>query len=352
MTQANHKIRVGIVGTGFGQQVHAPIYTHHDACELVAIASRRENKVKEVAKSLGLKQAYSSWQKMLDEVSLDAISIATPPAVQSEIALAAMEKNIAVFCEKPLALSWADGRAMVQKAHEAQVPNMVDYEFPEIPEWQSTKKLIDSGKIGKLRHIALSWNVESYALRHGKESWKTRREEGGGTLYPFVSHVFYYIEWLAGPIKKFSSRLYQCPDKSISGDTLNILCLEMESGAAVSLSVSIHAFLGTGHRLEFYGEDGTILLQNTTSDYIGGFELYLGTRKSKRLERVISDGSIPMDGGDARIWATSRVINRFIDWIRTGKASVPSFKEGLRVQYLLEKAKEASKNVCWVDCAH
>ena len=53
MTQANHKIRVGIVGTGFGQQVHAPIYTHHDACELVAIASRRENKVKEVAKSLG-----------------------------------------------------------------------------------------------------------------------------------------------------------------------------------------------------------------------------------------------------------------------------------------------------------
>jgi len=352
MTQANHKIRVGIVGIGFGQQVHAPVYLNHDACELVAIASRRVDKVKEVAKLLGVKQAYSSWQKMLDNVTLDAISIATPPAVQSEIALAAMKKNIAVFCEKPLALSWVDGRAMVQKAHEAQVPNMVDYEFPEIPEWQSTKNLIDSGKIGKLRHIAISWNVESYTLRQGKKSWKTRMEEGGGTLYPFVSHVFYYIEWFAGPIKRFSTRIYRSPDKSISGDTLNILCLEMESGLAISLSVSIHPFVGSGHRLEFYGDDGTLLLHNTTSDYIGGFELYCRTRGSKRLERIISNDSIPMDGGDARIWATSHIIHRFIDWIRDGIPSVPGFEEGLRVQYLLERAKEASENVCWVDCAH
>ncbi len=86
---------------------------------------------------------------------------------------------------------------------------MVDFEFPDIDEWQQAKTLLDQGGVGNLRHIAVTWNVQTYANRMGLSSWKTRMEDGGGTLYSFVSHVFYYLEWFAGSIRRLVCNLFR-----------------------------------------------------------------------------------------------------------------------------------------------
>ncbi|MGA7937615.1 MAG: Gfo/Idh/MocA family oxidoreductase, partial [Kovacikia sp.] len=242
------KIQVGVVGIGFGQQVHVPAFQLDDRCQVRALCASTVERAAEVAKRLQVDRALGSWQELVADPTIAAISIATPPAAQEEIAIAALSQGKAVFCEKPLTRSLEAAQKLASLAQRAGVANMVDFEFPEIDEWQRAKAILDQGGIGNLRHIAVSWNVETYANRMGLSSWKTRMEDGGGTLYSFVSHIFYYLEWFAGPIRRLVCSLFRPPGDSRSGDTLATLSLELESGVAASLSISSHSFLGNGHR--------------------------------------------------------------------------------------------------------
>ncbi|MDI6828933.1 MAG: Gfo/Idh/MocA family oxidoreductase [Armatimonadota bacterium] len=349
MSKCEKKVRLGIIGTGFGQQVHIPAF-HSDArCDVAAVCASSLQRASEVAMRQRIAKSFGDWREMVEDPSIDAISIATPPSIQAEIAIAALAHGKAVFCEKPLATSKALALEMVKAAEQAGVANMVDFEFPEIEEWQQARSILNSNGIGNLHHISVLWNVETYANRMGLKSWKTNIEEGGGTLNSFVSHVFYYIEWFAGPVKSLSAKLFHALGDARTADTLAVLCLELESGAAVSLSVSTHAFLGSGHHIEFYGDEGTLVLDNSTPDYARGFRLLYGTRTSNRLEVVCSDDRSEAIKSDGRIPAVARLVKRFIDWIETGIPSMPSFKEGLRVQSLLEAARESHRFGHWVD---
>ena len=301
-----------------------------------------------MAGKLDIPQAFGDWQELIAQPNIDMISIATPPSIQPEIAIAALSQGKGVFCEKPLATSATAAQKMVKAAQEQGLANMVDLEFPEIEAWQQAKLILDRGDLGNLRHIAVSWNVETYANRMGLDSWKTRIETGGGVLNSFVSHSFYYLEWLLAPISKLFCSLFRAPGDERTGDTLATLCLELESSVAVSLSVSSHAFLGNGHRLEFYGEAGTMVLDNPTSDYVGGFRLLKGTRESKLLEIIDLGDSSSKIQQDGRITVVGSLVKRFITWQETGVPDKPSFTEGLRVQQLLEAAQLSHQSGGWV----
>lgn len=344
-----HKLRVGVVGVGFGQQVHVPAFRLDPRCEVVAICASGLERAGRVAARLGIEKAFGDWREMIEDPSINAIGIATPPALQPMVAVAALARGKAVFCEKPLALSKAEALGMVAAAEQAGVANIVDFEFPEIEQWQQAKSILGSGGIGRLRHMAISWNVETYANQAGLRSWKTNAEEGGGVLNGFVSHVFYYLEWLAGDIRRLSANLFRPPSDLRRGETLAVICLELESGAATSVSVSNHAFLGNGHRVEFYGDEGTLVLDNSTPDYARGFRLLYGTRASNRPEVISSGEGLEAGRCDGRIAAVACLVERFVSWVENGIPSRPSFKEGLRVQSLLEAARRSRESGCWVD---
>ena len=352
MIRSEKKVRIGVIGIGFGQQVHVPAFRADPRCDVVAICASTLERASKVAAQLGIDKAFGDWREMIEDPSIDTITIATPPSIQTEIAVAALAQGKAVFCEKPLAISQAAALEMVEAAERAGVANMVDFEFPEIVEWQQAKSILDSSGIGNLRHVSVSWNVETYANKMGLKSWKTSVEEGGGTLNSFVSHAFHYMEWFAGPVKRLLANLFRAPGDNRTGDTLAVLCLELESGVAASLSISSDAFLGNGHRIEFYGDKGTLVLDNSTPDYVRGFRLLYGTRTSNRLEEVLCSGDrSEAIGSDGRIAAVARLVERFVNWVETGVPSTPSFKEGLRVQSLLEAARKSHELGCWVDVA-
>lgn len=340
-------MRVGVIGIGFGQQVHVPAFRAVPGCEVVALGASNFERAARVAEKLGITRAYGNWRELVEDPAIEAISIATPPALQAEIALAALANGKHVFCEKPLAGDSATAQRLAEAASQAGTANMVDFEFPEIAEWQQAKALIDSGDLGKLRHAALAWNVETYANKLQLESWKTSMGAGGGTLYSFVSHSFYYLEWLLGPISRLSASLFKPPGDPRPGDTLAVLCLELASGGIVSLSVSGAAFLGSGHRLEIYGDTGTLVLDNPTSDYVRGFRLRYGTRQSAKLEDITGPG--PASEGDGRVAVVTPLISRFVRWAVSGEASHPNFQDGWRVQQLLEAARRSDETRAWVE---
>src|SRR5581483_4597030 len=330
-------VTVGIVGIGFGQRVLVPAFNLDPRCRVGAICASTYDRAAAVAKTLSIENAYGDWRLLLESPDVHALAIATPPAAQPEIAMAALQMGKPVFCEKPLAACLAEANTLAFQAKSAAVANIIDFEFPEIPSWQKIKRLLDGAAIGRIRHFSVNWNVETYVVRNQLDSWKLRPEQGGGTLASFVSHVFYYLEWLFGPLQELSCRMFatsRAEHSEDSGDTFVALSCVTQGGVPGSVSVSTDAFLGTGHSVEIYGDEGTLVLRNDSSDYVSGFRLFQGSRASTVLSEIRTDD--PTASGDGRIAAVARVVSRCIDWIESGKPERPDFADGVRVQHLLD----------------
>jgi predicted dehydrogenase len=330
-------IRIGIVGTNFGRQVLLPAFRLDPRCEVVAFAGNSGAKTADAARETGVRQSYDDWMQMIERAPIDAVAIATPPRLQAEIAVHALDSGKAVFLEKPLAADWAGAKAVRDRAQAAGRPVTIDFEFAELPTWQRAKALIDAGAIGALRHVIVTWNVESYATQMRLKSWKTAGGDGGGVLGNLASHTFYYIEHLCGPIARMSARLYGLPGAGSDSQSTVTMALDFRSGAAGSAAISAASYLGSGHRIEIYGEDGTLVLNNPTSDYMRGFELFHGRRPVKALERIeVAQGDDPHP--DGRIVPVARLVSRFLDAVEGDATPKPGIAEAVRVQSLIAAA--------------
>ena len=199
--------------------------------------------------------------------------------------------------------------------------------------------MLEQGAIGRLRHVTVNWNVENYGTRMRLRNWKALGADGGGALGNFVSHSFHYLEWLCGPITGLSARLSRLPDEPAM-ETNATVSLAFQSGAAGSLAMSCASYLGSGHRLEFYGEEGTLTLVNDTPDYMRGFGLRPGAASGAALAR--SKSTIPWTQfpADGRIAPVSRLAAGFLDAIEQVSRAA-GFAEGFRVQALLDTARRA-----------
>jgi len=337
-------IQVGVVGAGFGGYGLTPAFRRDPRCRVVAIAASTRTSAEVAAAKWDVPRA-GTWQDLVGAKDIDAIAIAAPPAVQPEIAMAAIAEGKAVFAEKPLAPGLADAIAMTTSAEASGLANMVDFIFPELATWRDAKAVLDTGQLGQISHVFLDWRMESYDIRNGIKRWKTAGEEGGGVLQFFGSHSFYYLEWLLGPIANLSASTSIAPGLSLTGDTLAIVAITFESGVTGSMTLSTSAFLGNGHRLEIYGDAGSMVLENPDVDPVAGFQLQTGTRERGQLELIsVEGGEGKNPSEDSRVAPVARLAGRFLDWIAEGEVSTPSFRHGLRAQKLLAAALSSAAN--------
>jgi predicted dehydrogenase len=195
----------------------------------------------------------------------------------------------------------------------------------------------------------VTWNVENRAVRMRLKSWKTDDHDGGGVLGNFISHSFYYLEWFCGPIAGLSARLSPLPASDPPITATVTMSLAFANGAAGSLAMSCASYLGSGHRIEFYGEDGTLVLDNATSDYMRGFTLMHARRPAAALERIAVDDPLDAQFDDGRIAPVSRLAARFLDAIADGGQPSPSLRDGLRVQELIDAAQRAHATGRWIE---
>lgn len=342
-------IRIGIVGCNYGRLVQLPAFRLDSRCQVVALAGRDAMRTAELAKAAGIALAFGNWRELVEHPDVDAVAIATAPGSQPEIAIRALELGKPVFAEKPMAADLAGAEAMAQAAQASRRPTAVDFSFCEILSWRQAKTLLDEGTIGRLRHVVVNWNVENYGTRMRIRNWKTSGADGGGALGNFVSHSFHYLEWLCGPIVGMSARLSSLPDEPAM-ETNAALSMAFASGAAGNLTMSCASYLGSGHRLEFYGEDGTMMLVNDSTDYMRGFGLSVARRPASAMTpvEVIDpvDLKFPSDG---RIAPVSRLAASFLDAIENGQPTAVGFAQGLRVQALLDTARRANNLGRWLD---
>jgi predicted dehydrogenase len=335
-------VRIGIIGSNFGRLVHLPAFRRDPRCEVVALAGRDSARTRELATAAGIPLAFGSWRELVEHPEIDAIVIATLPSLQPDIAVRALELGKPVFAEKPMAADLAGAERMARAADTSHLTTMIDFNFCEVLSWRKAKELLQQGAIGNLRHVTVNWQVENYATRMRIKNWKSSADDGGGALGNFVSHSFHYLEWFCGPIAALSAGLSGLPDEP-KMETNAAISLDFRSGAAGSLAMSCASYLGSGHRIEFYGEDGTLTLVNKTTDYMRGFRLSLGKRPATALSPVeVTDPNDAQFPADGRIAPVSRLASAFLDAIEAGHPATPGFSEGLRVQTLLDKARQSN----------
>jgi predicted dehydrogenase len=127
------------------------------------------------------------------------------------------------------------------------------------------------------------------------------------------------------------------------------MTVSFASGAAGSLAVSCAAFAGSGHRIELYGEDGTLMLVNAGSDYMRGFELWHAQRPNASLQRVEVAEPLQDRFPDGRIAPTARLASGFIDAIEQKSEAEPGFGAGFRVQLLIDAAQRSHASGSWIE---
>lgn len=330
-------IKIGIVGSGFGLYGLLPAFNSTKGAKVAAICGKKTHRLLNYCKSIGLKKIYTDWQVMLMEEKLDAIALAVIPKAQYKIAKVAIGRNLHIFAEKPLAATYVQAKELLRLATKKKIIHAIDFIFPEIEEWKKVKQLIDKKSFGKLKYISINWDFLSYDIKNKIVSWKTNVVEGGGALSFYFSHALYYLEYFAGQITDIKSLLAYSNGSTNSGEVGVDLLLKFKNNIKGYSHLRCDASGLNRHQLIFHFEKGIIILENEnsiTDNFI--IKIYTGTKIDKLY---LPKKRSRIGDEDERVRVVKRLAAKFVNSCIQGKPMIPSFKEGVRVQELIEKIR-------------
>src|SRR6266576_1837914 len=252
----NGRVKVGIIGSQFQAGIHAASLQimPHEA-EVVAIASPTPGNAAAVAKRFRIPRVFTDYREMLRERDIEMVTIAAPNSLHAEMTrdIAAAGKHI--VCEKPLAMTIAEGEAMIAAAKRHSVLLMYGEELFFTPKYLKAKEMADAGAFGKVYLIKQS---EKHFGPHSAWFWDVNRS-GGGALMDLGCHGIAFCYWLLGrsPIKSVYCQMgtYVHGDKTKAEDD-SLCILEFANGAVGLVENSGARRGGMDDRIEDFGEDG------------------------------------------------------------------------------------------------
>ncbi|WP_427160076.1 Gfo/Idh/MocA family protein [Aliinostoc sp. HNIBRCY26] len=359
--ELKNKIGVAIVGTGFGQKVHIPALQAHHRTEITAIYHRDINKAQTIAAANNIPQACDTLTDILNLPTVQAVSISTPPFLHYEMAKQVLQAGKHLLLEKPVTLNVTEARELYQLAQQKNLIATVDFEFRFVPAWQFFAELLTSDYVGNPRLIKIDWLGSSRADTSRPWNWYSSQEKGGGALGSLGSHAFDYIYWLFGAVKRLNAHLTTAIPvrvepatgelKPVETDDTCLISLELANGTPCQVAISAVVHASRTHWVEVYGDRGTLVIgSDNQKDYIHGFKV-LGSQPGKPLQEIEIPPKFlfPQHYADGRICAFLRVVNQWVQGIDTQQQTIPSLKEGVYSQLLMDLSHQSHQNSTWVD---
>lgn len=357
------KLRVAVVGTGFGTTVHIPAYQSCEATEVVAVCSATEQRAREAAVRFGIPVWTTDYRTLLGRDDVDAVSIASPPFTHHEMSLAAFAAGKHVLLEKPMAVNTAECREMLDAATRSGLGHMIAFEFRWHPGRLFIHQLLREGYIGQLRHanITLFVGTRGGSLGSPYYNWAARRDMGGGMLPGVGSHYLDALSWWFGDFAGvFGGAYAQIPERLdpttgenrfASADDGFTLQVRFKQGGWATVTQSMAAPFGPGTRIELYGTEGTL------ATYYPGFNPaartpILGGRVG---DERLRDLSIPAryfpfeDDRDVRMLPFRLMVDDFAGAVRSNRVVAPTFEDGLRIQQAMEGVFTSMDTGRWVE---
>jgi len=197
-----------VIGYGFiAGQGHAPTYAKHmgngRAVEITAVADVCEARRRAAHQMFPSARIYADYASLLaaQSAELDFVDIATPPVHHAEIAHAALSRGLHVLCEKPMATSAADARAMLQHATQARRVIFPCHNYKHAPVVRLVRSILDEGAIGRVHLVTMQTfrNTHAKGVPEWRPDWRRERAlSGGGIAMDHGSHTFYLaFDWMA-----------------------------------------------------------------------------------------------------------------------------------------------------------
>ena len=266
------KFRVGLIGCGVISDIYLQTCKRFDFVEIVACASLDMAQSRAKAAQYEIPKACLP-DEIIGDPDIDAVLNLTNPAAHALINLAALEVGKHVYAEKPFATCLEDAKKMLAMAREKGVLIASAPDTFLGGRWQTIRKLIDDGVIGKpIGATAFMCNHGVERHHPGPAPWY---RTGGGPLFDMAPYYLTALVSLMGPIasvcgmakKSFSQRLIEFgPHKGemldVEVDTHVNGLLEFDSGATASLIMSFDVWDSNLPRLEIYGELGSISISD------------------------------------------------------------------------------------------
>jgi predicted dehydrogenase len=210
-------LNIGLVGYGFMGRTHANAFSKVNNFfdldfkpVLKAVCARDAQKARAFAGKWGFESAETDWRKLVAREDVDLIDIASPNDTHAEIAIAAARAGKMILCEKPLAMSGAEGKAMVKAVEKAKVPNMVWYNYRRVPAVTLARQLIDEGRLGRIFHYRAKflqdWTISPDLPQGGAGLWRLDvKVAGSGVTGDLLAHCIDTALWLNGGIEKLTA---------------------------------------------------------------------------------------------------------------------------------------------------
>src|ERR1700688_1960465 len=149
-----NKVRWGVLSTaGIGMKKVLPAMQKGDWVELSAIASRDLHKAEEAARALGIAKAYGSYEELLADPQIEAIYNPLPNQLHVPWSIKAAEAGKHVLCEKPISMTVAEARTLLQVQERTGVIIGEAFMVRTHPQWLRARELVASGRIRPLRSI-------------------------------------------------------------------------------------------------------------------------------------------------------------------------------------------------------
>ncbi len=342
-------IRVALIGTGkIAVANHIPgIRLCRDA-EVTALSDPNPAALAEASAATGVTRTYADPFALLKDAPVDAVIVATPNLVHRDLAVAAAEGGRHVLCEKPLAMSVAEARTMLEAAERAGVRHMTAFTYRFVPAMQYMHHLVTSGAIGTPWHFRAQ-RFQDWGRR--AIGWRQRLDQAGsGEIGDMLSHRLDFAHFLVGPMRRVTAMTSQVWNSRVDdqgveqpSDTEDwVGCLAEFASGVTGVFESVKTATGYAGGVtsrdycEVNGSDGAVI-----------YEL----SHPLRVLRAAKDGNyaeepVPAEfrkiagsprDGDADPWQGFRYDQdfEFIEAIHAKRPCQPSFVDGLRVQTVM-----------------
>ncbi|MBM7490243.1 putative dehydrogenase [Micromonospora luteifusca] len=398
MSTKHNELRVGMVGYAFMGAAHSQawrtvnrVYDLPARARMALICGRDTAKVADAADRLGWDAYTTDWRDLINSDDIDVVDICTPGDSHAEIALAALAAGKHVLCEKPLANTVAEARAMTAAADAARatgVRSMCGFNYRRVPAVTMMRQMVADGRLGVIRHVRAVYLQDWIVDPQFPLVWRLQKDRAGsGALGDIGAHIIDLTQFVTGqrisgvsavtetfikerPLPAGSSGLAATVDGGSSADgngtgpvTVDdaaVFVARLDGGALATYEASRFA---TGRknalRVEINGSLGSVVFD---LERLNELEFYDATRPTveQGFNRIlVTEGEHPYMSA---WWPPGHIIGYehsfthemrdFIEAVATGVDPTPSFADALQVQLVLDAvARSAELGSSWTEVA-
>jgi UDP-N-acetyl-2-amino-2-deoxyglucuronate dehydrogenase len=255
-------VRIALVGCGRISRTHFDAIDEVEGLELAGVC----DVIGDRARSAGEQNDvpwFTSYQKMLEEVDCDVVTICTPSGLHPQHGVLAARAGKHVVCEKPMAITLHGADELVHACDDSGVHLFVVKQNRLNPAVQLVKRALDKGRFGRLylANTTVRWTrPQEY---YDQAPWRGTWEFDGGAIMNQASHYVDLIQWLAGPVESVMAKTATLARRIETEDT-GVALLKFRSGALGVIEVTMLTWpRNLEGSLTLLGEKGTVKIGGT-----------------------------------------------------------------------------------------